>query len=137
MVCFLAGSGCGGTRQTLTATETFQYLSSPRFPSQYPRYISAQHRTAKEQYSLMQLVTKNEFFLTSVIQFWPGFGKFILHAGKYSSRVIFVRFVLVLECEFKSWRIPFSQNFSIFKCSLITCYTIEKKISVNNNITYM
>uniref|UniRef100_K1PPF8 Tolloid-like protein 2 n=1 Tax=Magallana gigas TaxID=29159 RepID=K1PPF8_MAGGI len=31
-----AGSGCGGTRQTLTATETFQYLSSPSFPSQYP-----------------------------------------------------------------------------------------------------
>lgn len=31
-----SGSGCGGTRQTLTATETFQYLSSPSFPSQYP-----------------------------------------------------------------------------------------------------
>lgn len=31
-----SGSGCGGTKQLLTATETFQYLSSPSFPSQYP-----------------------------------------------------------------------------------------------------
>lgn len=42
--CFLAGSGCGGTKQTLTAIETFQYLSSPSFPSQYPRYVYTQHR---------------------------------------------------------------------------------------------
>ncbi|XP_022310504.2 tolloid-like protein 2 [Crassostrea virginica] len=31
-----SGSGCSGTKQTLTATESFQYLSSPSFPSQYP-----------------------------------------------------------------------------------------------------
>ncbi|XP_061185916.1 cubilin-like [Saccostrea echinata] len=31
-----SGTGCGGTKQTLTATEAFQYLSSPSFPSQYP-----------------------------------------------------------------------------------------------------
>lgn len=135
IVCSLAGSGCGGTRQTLTATETFQYLSSPSFPSQYPRYISAQHRTAKEQYSLMQLVTKNEFisYFSNAILTW-------VWAIYTVCREIFVPGYFRPFCpRFQRVNLRLDEfhflKISLFKCSLNTCCTIEKEISVNYNIT--